>query len=125
MIMLETWNLERKYTEIWSTERYVASENIPFSTKTSLILIISAFFGKDHHSDTNFCYSFLKLLVEQVVIFSETEAVVKKLTKADIIDFNVLISPKNSFSSYLKCIYLSYLHLLQIRFITKYSVYIS
>ena len=38
-IMLQSW---------WcvSTHTYVVSENIPFSTKTVLILLMSAFFGK-------------------------------------------------------------------------------
>ena len=43
-IMLETWNLVRKYT-------YAVSDNIPFSIKTPLILLFfykkSAFFGKN------------------------------------------------------------------------------
>ena len=38
--MLETWDLVRKYTY------YVVSENIPFGTKTLLILLISTFFCK-------------------------------------------------------------------------------
>ena len=39
-IMLETWNL------VHGTNTYTVSENIPFSTKTSLILLMSAFFCK-------------------------------------------------------------------------------
>ena len=40
-IMLETSNLARKCTHLYS------SENIPFSTKTYLILLMSAFFEKN------------------------------------------------------------------------------
>ena len=39
-IMLETLNLTRKYTHICSSREYT------FSTKVSLILLMSAFFGK-------------------------------------------------------------------------------
>ena len=39
--MLETWNLDV------STYTYVVLENIPFSTKTPLILLTSAFFCKN------------------------------------------------------------------------------
>ena len=38
---LETWTLVRKYTHIWG------SENIPFSTRTSLVLVMSG----DHESE--------------------------------------------------------------------------
>ena len=41
-IMLKTSNLARKYTRT-----YVVSENIPFSIKALLILLMSAFFGKN------------------------------------------------------------------------------
>ena len=39
-IMLETWNLVRK------VHTYIVSENIPFSTKAFLILLMSAAFCK-------------------------------------------------------------------------------
>ena len=39
-IILETWNLARKYTHI------CISENVPFSTKDLLILLMPAFFCK-------------------------------------------------------------------------------
>ena len=42
IIMLETWNLERKYTH-----SPVVSENIPVSAKALLILLMSAFFVKN------------------------------------------------------------------------------
>ena len=46
-VCFETWNLVRKYTHIpIHTHTYAVSENIPFSTTTSLILLISA----DHAS---------------------------------------------------------------------------
>ena len=41
-IMLETLNLARKYTHT-----YVVPENIPFSTKALLILMMPAFFAKN------------------------------------------------------------------------------
>ena len=41
-IMLESWNLARKYTH-----PYVVSENIPYSTKVFLILLMPAFFSKN------------------------------------------------------------------------------
>ena len=40
--MLETLNLARKYTHT-----YVVPENIPFSTKALLILMMPAFFAKN------------------------------------------------------------------------------
>ena len=40
--MLETWNLVHKYFHT-----YVVLENIPFSIKKSLVLLISAFFCKE------------------------------------------------------------------------------
>ena len=40
-IMLETWNLARKYTHMGSFR------NIPFSTKTLLNLLMLAFFAKN------------------------------------------------------------------------------
>ena len=39
-IILETWNLVNTHT-------YVVLENIAFSTKTLLILLMSGFFGKN------------------------------------------------------------------------------
>ena len=41
-IILEAWNLV-------STHTYAVLENMAFSTKTSLVLLMSAFFGKNQH----------------------------------------------------------------------------
>ena len=44
-IMLEAWNLVFKYTHM-----YIVSENIPVSTETPLILLMSVSFAKNQHS---------------------------------------------------------------------------
>ena len=53
--MLEAWNLVCKHTHD------VVSENIPFSTKTPLILLMSAFFAKSQY--------FLAKIVPSIVPF--------------------------------------------------------
>ena len=55
-IMLETQNLVRKYTHT-----YVISKNLSFGTKTLIILIVSAFFGKN----SNFAQSYSKRAVSE------------------------------------------------------------
>ena len=55
-IMVKNWNLVRKYTNIWSFTN-VASENKPYSTKTPLTLLMSAFFcKKSAFLNIHFCF---------------------------------------------------------------------
>ena len=81
--MLETWNLVRKYTQ------YLVSENILFSTKTLLILLMSVFFCK-----------IVLILKAFIVLFSFFERLKKTITEnVSFADYSSIIQLPDCYKS--------------------------
>ena len=81
--MLETWNLVRKYTQ------YLVSENILFSTKTLLILLMSVFFCK-----------IVLILKAFIVSFSFFERLKKTITEnVSFADYSSIIQLPDCYKS--------------------------